>query len=376
MLAGEIYDQVKKTLAEHRKFLEENFARDRARLDAIEQRLQSPHPAAGGGTKSIVTPGDHVAKSRLVELVKSTGRGIVQLDCSFHAPMESKAITISGVGRATTGVVPLERLPGIVPGPRRRLTIADLIRRRPIDAGAVDFVRENVFTNNASPQEEGQAKAESSLTFTAVSSIVRTIAHWMAASRQVLDDFEGLRDFIDRTLVYGLRLREEQEILIGDGLGEHLNGICTQAASYAGTYAQAGDTKIDTLRHAILELQDQDETADFVVLNPRDWHDIELIKEEAGGTNKGRYILHDPITGALEAGRLWGLTVVVSRTMPAGKFLLGDSAQAMVFERLPVTVEASTEHADYFVKNLVAIRAEERIALVVYRPSAFLYGSF
>lgn len=387
-----LHEEIARVLAEHRGYLERELAevkkygeplsetrealeRVRARLDMLEARMREPD-VGGGQQKSI---GQQFVESE--EFRAFLKRGWHKGGASFRVKSlwgENKtAITISAVGRATTGVVPIQRLPvGIVPGAERALRIRDLIPVRKTEAGVVDFVRENVFTNAASPQDEGQAKAESSLTFTAVSSIVRTIAHWIPASRQVLEDVEGLREFIDRKLLYGLMLKEETEVLIGDGLGEHLNGICTQAASYAGTYAQAGDTKLDTLRHAILEVEAADYPCDFFVLNPKDAHDIELIKDEAGGTNKGKYVVGDPKASSAPLV-LWGRPVVITNSMPPGKFLAGSATfGAEIFEKQEATIDISTEHADYFVKNLVAIRAEERIALVVYRPASFRYGSF
>jgi hypothetical protein len=36
----------------------------------------------------------------------------------------------------------------------------------------------------------------------------------------------------------------------------------------------------------------------------------------------------------------------------------------------------STEHSTYFTENKIAVRAEKRVALVVYRPASFIFGSF
>ena len=117
---------------------------------------------------------------------------------------------------------------------------------------------------------------------------MRTIAHWLPVTRQAWDDLPELRRFIDENLIYGLKVIEENELLFGDGSGEHLHGVAHQATAYAGTYTAASDTKLDTLRHAIAELEVADEEATAMILNPKDVHDIDLIKTEEDGTaNKG-----------------------------------------------------------------------------------------
>jgi HK97 family phage major capsid protein len=74
---------------------------------------------------------------------------------------------------------------------------------------------------------------------------------------------------------------------------------------------------------------------------------------------------------------LWGLQVVVSNSMPAGQFVVGDFRNgAMLLDRMASTVEVSTEHADFFTRNLIAVRCEERVALLTFAPWAFVKGSF
>jgi hypothetical protein len=57
---------------------------------------------------------------------------------------------------------------------------------------------------------------------------------------------------------------------------------------------------------------------------------------------------------------------IVANTALVGAF----KTAAQVFRKGGIRVEASNSHQDYFIKNLVAIRAEERLALAVYRPQA------
>jgi HK97 family phage major capsid protein len=294
---------------------------------------------------------------------------------------EKTTITSAAVGSSTPGILVPQRLPGIVPKALRRLTIRDLLPSGPTTNNAVEYVKENVFTNAASPTVENNAKPESALTFTITSANVRLIAHWIPASRQILDDMNGLSTFINERLLYGLKLKEETELLNGDNLGDHLNGLITQATAYAGTYLASGDTKIDTLRHYILEANVVDEVVSGIVIHPKTWHDIELIKTEEGGANKGMYIIGEPgasgdVSGMIAVPTLWGLPVVATNSMTAGKALVGAfGTQAKIFDRMQAVIDISTEHASYFTSNLVAIRAEERLALAVFRSTAFVYGS-
>lgn len=310
-------------------------------------------------------------------------RGVsVNMDGGFflnneHDPFGQKSlISIADIGSATSGVQNYARQAGIIEIQRQELRIRDLLNAIPMTTGnLVDYLKENVFTNNASPQTEGAAKAESTITYTTLTTGVKTIAHWMQVTTQALSDIPWLRSNIDSNLMYGLKLKEEREILTGDGLGQHLSGIITQATAYAsGTYNVVNDTKLDKLRHFILQSRLALYPVDGIVLNPRDMHDIELIKD-GDVANFGRYILGDPRTGP-NVAFVWGKPVVESDSISYGYGLVGAfRTGADLFDRMQATIDISFEHGTNFTENEATIRCEERLALAVKRPASFIYGA-
>jgi HK97 family phage major capsid protein len=251
-----------------------------------------------------------------------------------------------------------------------------LITFLPTVMSRVDFVKEDSFTNSASPQAETTPtdKADSTLALTTDTAPVRTIAHWIAVARQVLDDLDRLAQYINTRLLVGLADIEDYELLRGTGVSPHISGIITKATAYVGTYDDSGDTRLDKLNHALAELESAEYDTDGIILNPVDARIIQLIKTEDGGTNKGLYILGGP---GVPLTSLWGKPVVTTNAMQVGTFLVGQfSGSVEGYDRMSATIDVSTSHSDFFIKNLVAIRAEERVAMGVLRPAAFRYGSF
>ncbi|WP_033855993.1 phage major capsid protein, partial [Acinetobacter sp. 25977_6] len=146
------------------------------------------------------------------------------------------------------------RIPGIIAPPDRKLTIRDLLMQGRMDGNALEYVRETGFTNGAGMVAEGTKKPESDLKFDLVSTTAKVIAHYMKASRQILDDASQLQSYIDGRLRYGLAFKEEQQILNGDGTGQNLLGIIPQATAYVRPtgVTPSQETIIDTLRYAML----------------------------------------------------------------------------------------------------------------------------
>jgi HK97 family phage major capsid protein len=283
--------------------------------------------------------------------------------------------TGAGVGFATTGVLPIDRIPGITPEARYQLRVRNVLFSRPTTAAVIDFVKVSTPMSIASPVAEGSVKPQNAVAFTAASEKVRTIATWIPATRQVLDDFTELRAYIDGALRYAVDKDEEIELLSGDSTGEHLHGLIPQATAFSTSLltASAGYQRLDLIATAIGQIASAAETdPTFVVLNTTDWWKLRLTKD-----SQGRYILGDPQGGATNP-QIWGLNLVPSNSIAAGTFLVGSGspAAAEIRDRMDTVVEVSTEHSDYFVRNMVAIRCEKRVALIVKRPASFITGTF
>ena len=271
-------------------------------------------------------------------------------------------------------LVPAERVPGIITPAEQRLTIRDLLPQARASSNLIEFASESAYTSGARPQGdvspvghgEGEAKAEAAFTFALANAPVVTIAHWVPASRQVLSDATMLQGHLSGRLVYGLKLEEEQELLTGTGAAGELNGINNQAAAFS--YGVTNQTILDTLLKAILQVSLSNYEASAFVLHPIDWFNAMLLKDT---TN--RYLFSDP--QSMVAPRVWAKPVVATQTQTLGRFTAGAfSLGAQIWDKEDATVRISENVNDHFIRNMVAILAEERLALTVYRSSAFVYG--
>ncbi|EJR1453770.1 phage major capsid protein, partial [Salmonella enterica subsp. enterica serovar Muenster] len=324
----------------------------------------------------------HVAQMPLANakhIVETVGQQVISAEAlkTFSASVEggkrvsipvNAALISSGVAE---GVVEPQRLPGIDTTPKQRLFIRDLIAPGRTSSPAIFWVQQTGFTNKAAVVAENTTKPYSDIAFATKITPVTTIAHMFKASKQILDDFAQLQSTVDAEMRYGLKYVEEQEILFGDGTGVHLHGIVPQASAFSAEFRVEQQNGIDDLRLAMLQAQLARFPASGHVLHFIDWAKIELTKDTLG-----RYILANP--SGLTGPTLWGLPVVATEAAAfKGKFLTGAfNAGAQIFDREDANVVISTENADDFEKNMISIRCEERLALAVKRPEAFIYGSF
>jgi HK97 family phage major capsid protein len=359
----------------------------KAAMDATGADVKKAIHAAEASAKEVKAVSDRLveAEQKLVDNVmkakapeKSLGAIVVASDAykqfaqGMSSRMRVEANTIIGEtgspGQPSDTLVPADRLPGIIPGAFRALRIRDLIPSGTTSSNSIEYTRESTFTNNAAETQEAATKPESALDFEMATAPVRTIAHWIKASKQVLEDAPMLQSYIDTRMRYGVELRIDTQLLNGNGSGSNISGI-TDSGNYTTFTPTTGETALDSLNRAKYIVEEADYSATGIVLDPATWGAIERLK----GSDL-RYVVGNPY-GAI-GPTLWGLPVVVTNAMTADKLLVAAfNISHQVFNRSGVVVEMFAQDDTNVQKNLLTIRAEARLALAIYRTASVLYGN-
>lgn len=285
------------------------------------------------------------------------------------------------------------QLDPMVPRQMRTMRVRDLFPVVRTNANLIDFYRVTGFTEGDPIGANGNAgnaqmvpdrdggntnfglKPQSNLNFALGQAPVRTLAHFEVAHRNVLADEPQLQGIINNELLYGLRLEEDNQILNGDGTGENLDGLLsvagTQVYDQANDGTNATETKLDTLRRAATRVILSYYEATGYVLHPFDWEDIELTKD-----TQDRYILATNVALGGEK-RVWRQPVVETPAIPQGTYVTGAwGLGAQLYDREQSNIRIAEQHSDFFIRNAVAILAEQRLAFAVKRPESYVKGAF
>lgn len=249
--------------------------------------------------------------------------------------------------------------------------IQDLIPTVQTASNMVEYLKSSSVTNNSAFIAEAAQKPESAFTFKLENCKIETVAHWVRLTRQAYEDAPLVASYIMNKLLVGLRKTIEAQILNGDGTSPNLLGLLTTVSDNA---TAAGVAKGDTLIDFVLKVKNHIETLNYtpniLVLNPAQWTVLSLMKNTLG-----EYLLGGP---AMVAGKsVWGLPVLTSGALPAGKYILGSLQEGCtIYQRMGAEMMASFEDATNFTTNLVTLRAEERIGFAVEDPNALSAGDF
>lgn len=357
---------------------------------------------APAGTPAALAPGQSMVPSAVAEY-KSLGQRFVESeafknhrssgfmdeafevsDVELTSQVQFKDVHSGSIGVVThPGFGTVQRAP-MVSAPMINYRVRDLFPQMNTSSVMIEFIEELGFVDPADnaaamvPEREGVApndnfglKPKSNIRFNIKTTPIRTLAHWVPASRNVLDDEPQLRGIIDTRLMYGLKLVEDEQILLGDGTGQNLLGIFNTPGIQlfpSGSYTPpTNESYVDAIRRAATRVMLAQYDPTGIVVHPYDWERMELTKD-----TQGRYLVAGSVVSGAEK-RLWQMPVVATPAIPEGTALVGAfGLGAQVFDRMQSNIRTSDQHADFFIRNAIVVLAEERLGLAVYRPAAMV----
>lgn len=354
-------DAIKTAIEAHTKATADTIAEQREKIDDLKaivyelEQKAAGHPFPYGGLDSTPDLAATLVKDPLVTALATKSRRDGGQIAVKSAQLLERKSTTTGDPAAMFSISQPE---GIFSGLERRRFLYDVLPRVAVGTGSVATVREVAFANNAATVAEADLKPESDLTYELIDLRLPTIAHWLKASVQALADVGQLRGLLDSRLRYGLRVKQDAEIL----------AALTTVGNFTAFTPTSGDDAFDSVSRALAMLEAADAMPDLVVLNPGTWRAIQRLR------STDSQFLMTPAPGQAIAEQLWGVTVLPSNGMAADELLVLDTqAFGSYYIREEAVVDVGFT-GDDFLRNLSTLRGELRGALQVVRPAAVAYG--
>ena len=313
-----------------------------------------------------VSPGEFVVNSEAFKKFVSM-RG--QRSMAFDIPVNFRT---TGNPATTTGLTSIQKEPGIVTLGVQAPRVADLIPQTATSATTIRYLRENSLTLAATAVAENGQKPEATWDLTEVDAGVKKIAVIGRVTDEFFNDYDATRDYINSRLAYMVQIQEDNQLLNADGASNKITGLLQ--TSGIQTEAQAGDTAADAIMKAMTKIRVTGFfEPDGIIMHPNDLQNLRLTKDK-----NGQYYWNGPFGGAYgtpgvpQLPSVWSLPVIWTTQIAAGTCLVGAyRLGAQIFRKMGLTIETTNSDASDFQYNRIAIRAEERLTLAVYRPLAF-----
>ncbi len=334
----------------------------------------------GGGSG----PGDVFIKSKGWQAIANPGTrgqqwtsGAVEVP-AFHGKgmsygMKAGTLLESGQG---SGLIPVpDVLPGVVETLFEPLGVSDVFAQGQTATNSIRYIVEGTATSGAAGVAESGTKPASDLALSTVDEPVKKVATVLIVSDELLEDVASVQTYLNSRLTLFCQREEERQLLRGAGTNE-LVGVLDNARSINKYAAGTVDNNAVALAKVISNTRGSSWLEpDAIVMHPDNWLSTRLLTDTAGqffggGPFMGQY--GQGTQTGMFGDALWGKRVVLSTFVGKGTALVGSFGQAArIMRRQAPTIEVTNSHGDLFVSDMVAIRAEVRAALCIFRPSAF-----
>lgn len=360
------------------KELVENFQKEFATVREEMQKMQEQVDAFevkakrgdfGEKKGRLMSIAEALKESEAIKHLKDRQRGDFQLK-GIAEIMSTKAddMTQANSFESTTVVGP-DYVPGIFYDPTTPFRVRTLMPNLTTTSNSVNVVREYAYSDATDTTSEGSEYKQSDFDLKMTAATVYKITAYLLLSEELLEDVEGLSGYIYSRLPGKLGVKENNKLLYGTGSSD-ISGLSVNATAYSDNIADSNVQLIDVLADAVRQVKDDEYDPSAILLHPSDATKYLTLEKDS----QGRYMAPWVYTDANIS--IAGVPVIQTTAITAGTFFVGDFRRAAaVYDRRQNMVEITNTNEDNFIKGMMTVRAHERLALAIYRPSAFLYGS-
>lgn len=294
--------------------------------------------------------------------------------------LDTKAALIRIGGSTSAGELTIPMQTGIIDNPfLKRIVLRDVVTTSPCDTDSYEYVRITSFDNQAAEVAEASSvsgtsgtKPTSSVTFQRIQEHIQDIAHLMHTTNKALQDAGELQTLLNVYGINGVESRLQYQMIRGDGSAPNLRGVLNTPNIQTQTFASSiVETALRAQTAVTLDFDDIDgddgggAEPTAYVMNPLDWQEFQLARDE-----EGRFYWGGP--SVIGPRSLWSLPVITTQAVPRGRPIVADWRFARLWDRQQIIVRFFEQNRDYAERNMVLVRAEGRFGFGLIRPQAFV----
>lgn len=261
--------------------------------------------------------------------------------------------------------------------PDQPLQIEQLIPHIPVSVDAIEYTKEGSVTDGSKIVAEGEKLGETTVTNpTLHTANCVNIGAYTVVTHQLLTNESALAAFIETKMQYKLKLNIENQLVNGNGTSTQLGGLLHEGnftdktTAVQGKLPKSGATLLDFALLLKTEFEKQYIVPERLLLNPDDWTQLALLKDAYG-----HYILGGP--QLLATKNLWGLPVMTTPFVAAGKYILGNfTLGATIYDREALDFRISDSDGENFKSMLYTFRVNRRLGFAVENPLAIFAGDW
>ena len=371
---GQFGEEYKKALKEETEKLQEKYLDLQKRFDDQEMAAKR----GGSFTKDVM---DFKTAVHNAFQDKNTVEGIKSFADGQRSKFSMNLKSVLTTATAASGeTIAADRLSGVVYDPTRIVRVRDIMSTGTTSSNRIRYVKEVSYTNSAAMRAEASAYEQSNFHLNSADADVESLGTIVIVTKEMLEDMAVLRSYITARVPEKVLNVEDTQLLTGNGSSPNIQGLMASGGATAFVTASTGEfynfwasgdttpTEYDVLVAAANQCMVAEYTPNAIFLHPTDYHKIFLNK-----ATDGQYVAYRDNAPPT----IMGIPVFKSTAQTKGKFIVGDfRLGAQVFFRDAMTLEFSDQDDTNFRRDLITIKASERLTNAIYRPNAFAWGTF